>query len=317
MRVLVTGATGYVGSRLIPELLDQGHEVFAAVRKEGAVADYPWSKDVTERLFDIEDPALIRSGVDGMEAVVYLVHSMAGGDFVEKDRDAAVLVAAASEDTGAQRLVYLSGLVPDGELSDHLASRLQVEKAFLDAAVPATVLRAAMVIGSGSTSFEILRRLTARVPFTPLPAWMRRRLQPVAIEDVVHLIGRALEGEPRNRHYDVGGDTVVSYPELLETMADVMELRRRLLVLPWAPRRPVGWVVAWLTGMPRATVTSLVESLSHDMVCTEDDVRRDLAGPGHEFVPLVEAFERSLRQGGPEGTSRSGDVQAEAVTDPA
>lgn len=317
MRVLVTGATGYVGSRLVPELLEHGHQVFAAVRRQGAVDDYPWREDVTPRLFDIEDPGLIRSGVEDMQAVVYLVHSMDGGDFMEKDRNAAVRVAAACEDAGVERVVYLSGLIPEGDLSDHLASRLQVEKIFLDSHVPATVLRAAMVIGAGSTSFEILRRLTDRVPFTPLPAWMRSALQPVSIEDVVHLICRSLEGEPRNRHYDVGGDAVVTYPELLDTMADVMEVRRPQLILPWAPRIPVGWVVSWLTGMPRPTVIALVESLSHDMVCQEDDVRRDIASPEHRFVSLVEAFTRSLDGGGPDGTSTRGDVQAEAVTDPA
>ena len=317
MRVLVTGATGYVGSRLIPDLLQHGHEVYAAVRREGSADAHAWRDEVTPRLFDIEDPPLIRSAVVGMDAVIYLVHSMEDGDFVTKDREAAERVAIACAEAGVERIIYLSGLVPDGDLSDHLRSRLEVEDVFLASGVPATVLRAAMVIGSGSTSFEILSRLTRRVPFTPIPAWMGSTLQPVAIEDVAHLVCGALRGEPRNRHYDVGGDEVVAYPELLATMADVMHLRRRQLTLPWAPQRLVGRLVARITGMPRTTVTALVESLSHDMVCAEDDARRDLAAPEHRFVSLVEAFQRSLDDDGAEGTTRAGDVQAAASTDPA
>jgi uncharacterized protein YbjT (DUF2867 family) len=317
MRVLVTGATGYVGSRLVPELLRHGHEVYAAVRTPRSLDEYAWGSDVEQRAFDIEDPELVASGVAGMDAVVYLVHSMESEDFVTKDREAAERVARACERAGVGRLVYLSGLVPDGELSDHLRSRLQVEEVFLDSDVPATVLRAAMVIGSGSTSFEIVRRLIQRVPVTPIPRWMRRQLQPVAVEDVLHLIAGALEGAPRNRHYDVGGQEVVTYPELLDLMAAVAGVRRRQFMLGWAPQLLVGWIVAWVTRMPRPTVTALVESLCHDMVCTEDDARRDLAAPGHRFVPLLEAFERSLDGSGADGTSLAGDAQAPAAADPA
>lgn len=316
MKVLVTGATGYVGSRLVPELVEHGHEVFAAVRRDGAADTFPWAEDVTPRPFDITEPDLIRSALEGMDAVVYLIHSMDSQDFVAKDREAAEHVATACAEAGVGRIVYLSGLIPDAQLSDHLRSRLQVEEVFLDGAVPATVLRAAMVIGAGSTSFEILKRLTQRMPFAPIPTWMRSKLQPVTIEEVVVCIAGALEGEPRNRHFDIGGNDVVTYPELLRAMAEALGVRRPHVVVPGVPRVVAGRATSLITGIDSNTVTALVDSLSHDMVCGEDDADRDLMPADYRSVPLPEALRRSLDDRGDEGTTRAGDVQTPAGTDP-
>ncbi len=315
MRVLVTGATGYVGSRLVPALLAAGHHVVVGARDLSAVDRFAWADRVERRFFDVEDTVSVHLAVRDLDAVFYLVHSMGAGEFVKRDREAAHYLAAACEYAGVERIVYLSGLVPPGRLSDHLRSRQEVEQVLLDAAVPTTVLRAAMVIGAGSMSFELMRRVSERLPFTPVPVWMQRDIQPVAVEDVVHLLLRSLGGAPRNRAYDVGGDEVLTYRELLERFAALAGLERVQVLVPLAPGALVGEAVALVSGVPRTTVRALVRSLSHDMVCRERDVRDDLAA-GHVFLGIDEAIRRSLA-GQTRATEHGGDVQGQAGSDPA
>lgn len=313
----MTGATGYVGSRLVPELLEEGHTVVAASRSLSGTQDYPWNHEVETREFDIQDDAQVDSAVAGMDAVVYLVHSMKSEDFARRDREAAERMAAACQRAGVSRIVYLSGLVPDGELSEHLRSRQEVEHILLSAAVPTVVLRASMVIGAGSTSYEMLRRLSERVPLiTPVPIWMRTRIQPVAIEDVVHLVTRALRVEPLNDHFDVGGDDVLTYTELLKTFADIAGLRRTQLLVPGLPLWVVATACSLIAQMPRIEVNALVESLRNDMVCQDDTVREKLLEDGYKYLPVGEAIRRALELSGAASTSHGGDVQGAAPTDP-
>ena len=193
---LVTGATGYIGGRLVPRLLDAGCNVRCVVRDPAKLRDVSWRDDVGIVRGDVTSPADVARALDGMDFAYYLVHSLAAAGFEETDRSAAKVFADAARDSGVRRIVYLGGLEPtDEQVSPHLRSRREVGRVLADSGVDLVVLRAAIILGSGSASFEMLRYLTERLPVMITPRWVRNRVQPIAVRDVLrHLVAAASAG---------------------------------------------------------------------------------------------------------------------------
>lgn len=294
---MVFGATGYIGGRLVPELLAAGHTVRVVARSPEKLTDVPWRDEVEVVRADVTAAAEVAAAVAGQHVVYYLVHSLMRADFVAVDRSAARTVAEAARLAGVERIVYLGGIVPDeDELSPHLASRAEVGRVLLESGVPTVVLQAAVIIGSGSASFEMLRYLTERLPAMVTPQWVHNRIQPIAVRDVLHYLVRAAT-LPSNvtGAFDIGGPDVLSYLDMMRRYAVVAGLPRRAVVpvpvlTPWLSAQWVNLV----TPVPRAIAVPLIESLVHEAICRDRSIERHISAPEDGLTHYEQAVELAL-----------------------
>jgi len=296
--VAVTGVTGYVGGRLVPELLAAGYRVRALARHPERLRGRPWFHDVEAVKADASDADQIRAALDGADVAYYLIHSMgSGSEFEERDRSTARTFGKAAREAGVGRLIYLGGLAPEGEkLSPHLASRTEVGEILLDSGVPTAVLRAAVILGSGSASFEMMRYLTERLPAMTVPKWVENRIQPIAVRDVLrYLVGAASLPPEVSRAFDIGGPEVLTYRDMMQHYAAVAGLRRRIIVP--VPVLTPGLSSLWVglvTPVPSGIARPLVESLVHEVVCDEHDIAEYIPDPPQGLIGFDRAVKLAL-----------------------
>lgn len=295
---LVTGATGYVGGRLVPELLKAGYRVRAMARTPSKLDGRSWRDEVEVAKADADDPDQVAAALAEADVAYYLLHSIGtGADFGARERRTATAFAQAAKAAGVRRIVYLGGLDPEGEqLSEHLSSRAEVGRILLASGVPTVVLRAGVIIGSGSASFEMLRYLTERLPVMVTPRWVHSRIQPIAIRDVLRYLVRCADlPADVNRGFDIGGPDVLTYLEMMQRFATVSGLpRRRILPVPvLSPGLSSHWVNV-VTPVPRGLARPLVESLKNTSVAREHDIAELIPDPTGGLIGYDRAVELAL-----------------------
>jgi uncharacterized protein YbjT (DUF2867 family) len=321
MRILVTGATGYVGSRLVTDLLSNGHQVVVISRNTARLADFGWYGDVTAVALDALDPASAQAAfveAGPIEIVYYLVHAIGQPDFRDADNRAAGNVAEAAKEAGVQRIIYLGGFVPEeGELSEHLTSRAEVAAALSIPGGPEVVwLGAAMIIGAGSTSFEMLRYVGDRFVLIPSPAWMENPMDPISVRDVLYYLVAAADGdEVPAGAYDITGPESTTYRELLAAYGRATGKWRASVPIRGVDTSVVSMVTAILLPVPGGLAADLVESLDHPMRAS-DGLRELVADPPNGLVAIDEAIKRSLSNGHARPVNELADPHHLADTDP-
>ena len=289
-RILVTGATGFVGRRLVPALLEKGHEVRAMTRNPERYdgPGEPVAGNVDERA-SLDEP------LDGVEVAYYLVHSLDDEDFERKDADAARRFADAAAAHGVQQIVYLGGLGDDGELSPHLRSRREVEKLLGKTGVPVTVLRAGIVVGNGGISWEMTRQLVKNLPAMVVPHWASTRTQPIALDDVIrYLVGVGGNEQATGQVYEIGGPEQLTYVEMLQGASEQINGRR--VPIKQVPVLTPGLSSRWLALVTDVDVTTgrnLIDSMGTEVVVRDHSIRDVVPG---EPLTYAEAVKRALAE---------------------
>ena len=293
-RILVTGASGYIGGRLVPELLARGYRVRVMVRAASPEYEERWpGAEIV--IGDALQRESVERALDGIHSAYYLIHSLLLGpaEFESADIQAATTFRTAAGQKQVKRIIYLGGLGDvRTQLSPHLRSRIQVSQELQSGTVPVTILRAAIILGSGSASYEIVKHLIRNVPVLPVPSWARTHCQPISIRDVVRYLVGVLETDATaGQSYDIGGSDVLSYESMLRVFAEILGLKRVFLRSPISNVKLFAYIASLVTPVPHAITACLMESTHNEVVCQNDAIRRAVP---FEPLPYREAIVRAL-----------------------
>ncbi|MFK7921874.1 MAG: SDR family oxidoreductase [Bacteroidia bacterium] len=303
MKILLTGSTGYIGRRLLPVLLQQGHELVCLVRDpqrlDFNIKDYPDQIQLVTA--DLLEPDSLQALPQDIDAVYFLVHSMKSteGDFETLEERAARNFVDYLNQSSAQQIIYLSGIVNSEELSDHLSSRLRVEEILAESKVPLTVLRAAIIIGSGSASFEIIRDLVEKLPLMVAPKWVQTRCQPIGIANVLdYLTGVLGKTETYAETYDIGGPDILTYREIMLAYAKVRGLKRWIVNVPFLSPKTSGYWLYFVTSTSFQLATHLVDSMRNEVISSDNRIQEVVQTDLLSFEESVQRAFLKVQQNG-------------------
>jgi uncharacterized protein YbjT (DUF2867 family) len=323
VRILVTGATGYVGSRLVTALIAAGHQVVAATRDPSRLAGFGWHDDVTAVELDASDAESAQAALAAagpIDVIYYLVHAIGQPGFRDADNAAATHVADAAKSAGVRRIVYLGGFVPSDEvLSEHLTSRAEVAEALnIEGGAEVVWLGAAIIVGAGSTSFEMMRYVGDRFPVIPVPKWMENPIDPISIRDVLHyLVASADPDRVPAGAYDIAGPDTTSYRELLRTYARVAGTWQTSIPVWGIDTTVASWVTALALPVPDGLAADLVESLDYPMQASGTGLRDLVPDPSGGLLSIEDAIGRALSNRRPRPVNALADPHHLADSDPA